>query len=173
MPQNPIKSFRETPAAVSGFVGDARTDGELWVRELDLQHLDLRGVFVMLTERIERVPTIDDRSDSHSDLLEFVADASQLLEAHFAFEEAGGYLSDVLAIAPRLSDRAARLQRDHDHLAARFSKLATYARGMRATYQNWKRLGMAIGEFTQDLRLHESEENRLIQEAFLDDLGGG
>ena len=38
---------------------------------------------------------------------------------HFAFEEAGGYLSDALAIAPRLSKRAAVLRRDHREFTAR------------------------------------------------------
>ena len=38
---------------------------------------------------------------------------------------------------------------------------------------SWEYLGVAIREFIRELRLHELEENRLVQEAFLDDLGGG
>jgi hypothetical protein len=105
-------------------------------------------------------------------LFRLIADADRLLNAHFAFEEAGGHLSDALAIAPRLSHRAARLRHDHRKFSARFAKLATFARGMRARDGSWDRLKAAIREFNEELRTHELEENRLIQEAFLDDLGG-
>ena len=144
-----------------------------WRHELDAQHQKLSGVFVEMIGWTQRVPNSNDQCDSHTELLRLIAEAEQLLPAHFAFEEAGGYLSEALAVAPRLSRRAAALQRDHGKFAARFAKLATFARELRETDEGWDYLGVAIREFSRELRFHELEENQLVQEAFLDDLGGG
>ncbi len=144
-----------------------------WLRELDAQHQSLNGIFLALIDRVNRVRKTDDRIDAHSDLLRLIADADLLLRAHFAFEEAGGNLSEALAVAPRLAQRAAGLRRDHRRFTTRFARLATFARGMREGDENWERLGVAIGDFNRELRLHDLDENRLVQEAYLDDLGGG
>ena len=172
MPQSPPKRVaRPSSAAGQCLVGSG--PDRAWLREFDAQHQNLRGVFAALIDRVRRVPKTDDRYDSHSELLRLIAEVEQFLPAHFAFEEAGGYLSDALSIAPRLSKRAALLQRDHRKFTARFAKLATFARQLREVDESWEYLGVAIREFIRELRLHELEENRLVQEAFLDDLGGG
>ena len=38
---------------------------------------------------------------------------------------------------------------------------------------SWELLVIAIQKLIEELRLHDLEENRLIQEAFVNDLGGG
>ncbi len=172
MPQNPPKPGEESTAATGRRAvvpGPDRT----WLRELDAQHQSLNEIFLALIDRVNRVRKTDDRIDAYSELLRLIADADLLLKAHFAFEEAGGYLSDALAVAPRLSQRAASLQRDHRRLTTLFAKLAKFAQGMREGDENWERLGVAIGDFSRELQLHDLEENRLVQEAYLDDLGGG
>ena len=141
--------------------------------QLDARHQNLMDILVALIDRIRRNPkTNDDRQDSLSEPLRLIARAEQLLHAHFAFDEAGGYLSDTLAVAPRLSVRAARLECDHRKFAARFAKLATFARSLREMDEGWDYLGVAVREFARELKLHKLEENHLVQEAFLDDFGG-
>ena len=172
MPQSPPKRVAGPPAA-SGQCEVGPSPDRAWIREFDAQHQNLSGVFVALIDRIRQVPKTDDQCDAQSELLRLIAETEQLLLAHFAFEEAGGYLSDALAIAPRLSKRAAVLQRDHRKFTARFAKLATFARELREVDESWEYLGIAIREFIRELRVHELEESRLVLEAFLDDLGGG
>jgi len=170
--QSPPKPGLE-PTAVADRHRVASSSDHAWLRELDAQHKTLNDVMSTLIDRVGNVPKTDDRSDWHSEVLRLIADADRILNAHFAFEEAGGHLGDALAFAPRLSHRASHLQSDHHRFSARFADLATFARGMREGDTSWERLEVAIREFTQGLRLHELEENRLVQEAFLDDLGGG
>lgn len=170
VPQSPPKRVAEPGAAA---IRQTSSSDHKWLRELDAQHQSLNDAMSALIDRVDRIPRADDRFDSHSQLLRLIADAELLLNAHFAFEEAGGHLSDALTVAPRLSQRAAHLQRDHRRFTASFARLATLARGMREGDGGWERFAGAIREFTQQLRLHELEENRLVQEAFLDDLGGG
>ena len=172
MPQTPTEPVAGPHAAAGGREDDASVDRE-WLREFDAQHRNLAAVFVALVARIRRVTEHADGDDSQSELLQLIAEAEHLLPAHFAFEEAGGYLCDALAVAPRLSKRAAHLHRDHREFAARFALLAASAREPQKTDASWELLVIAIQEFTEELRLHELEENRLIQEAFVDDLGGG
>jgi len=172
VPQNPPKRVAGPPVTAGPRVVGPSPD-RAWLREFHAQHKNLWGVFVALSYRAQRISKTDDQYDSHSELLRLIAEVEQLLPAHFVSEEAGGYLSDALAIAPRLSKRAAVLQRDHRKFTARFAKLATFARELREVDESWEYLGVAIREFIRELRLHELEENRLVQEAFLDDLGGG
>ena len=172
MPQSPPKPVAGPSSAAGRCLAGPRTDSAR-LRELDAQHQNLRGVLLALIDRVQRISKTDEQYDSRSELLRIIAEVEQFLPAHFASEEAGGYLSDALAIAPRLSKRAAVLQRDHRKFTARFAKLATFARQLREVDESWEYLGVAIQEFIRELRLHELEENRLVQEAFLDDLGGG
>jgi hypothetical protein len=170
---------QDFPKRVGGILDDSShhlvvpSPDRTWLRELDAQHGSVRVALSALTSRVDRVPTLADRCDSHSELLGLIGDIEALLKAHFAFEEAGGHLGDALSVAPRLSQRAAHLQSDHRRLTAAFAELASFARRMGQADENWELVGVKIREFVVSLQAHELEENRLVQEAYLDDLGGG
>jgi len=103
--------------------------------------------------------------------LQRVTELEVQLPAHFAFEEAGGYLADALSAAPRLSRRAAHLMGDHEHLRHQLVEFA--ARAQRAQLGGWSALSHPMHELSDALRRHELAENRLLRDALLDDLGGG
>ena len=172
MPLAPHKGVAGPHAEPGWREAQSRPD-DVRLRELDAQHRSLSAVFTALVARVQQIAEHENRDDADSELLRLIAEVEQFLPAHFAFEEAGGYLSDALAIAPRLSKRAALLQRDHRKFTARFAMLAALARDPKKTIASWELIVIAIREFTEELRQHEQDEDRLIQEAFIDDLVGG
>ena len=123
MPEYSPKKIEKSAAAAERRV-DADGPERAWLAELEAQHRSLDGVLSALIDRVDRIPRAVDRLDVHDELLRLIADADLLLRAHFAFEEAGGHLGDALAIAPRLSHRAAHLEGDHEEFTANFAKIA-------------------------------------------------
>lgn len=94
---------------------------------------------------------------------------SELAE-HFAHEERVGFLPEATAQAPRLTRRARNIISEHDLLRAELSKVVgALARGS----GDWTVVREDWDSFTSLLREHEKKENELINEAYLDDLGGG
>jgi iron-sulfur cluster repair protein YtfE (RIC family) len=107
------------------------------------------------------------------EMLRLLRKLEHLLPEHFEYEEAGGYLAEALAAAPRMTRRAQRLRREHDGFSAKLAALADRAREAGESPGCWKALAAGVRKFTYKLRRHELEENSLIQEAFTNDLGGG
>ena len=95
------------------------------------------------------------------------------LREHFAVEEEGGYFADVLKVAPRLSRRAARLEQNHKEFSERLESLLALVRYAIDAPDDWERVTARVEGFLQALRAHEDEENELVREAFMDDLGRG
>jgi hypothetical protein len=88
------------------------------------------------------------------------------LKRHFAQEEAGGYLEEALALAPRFTNDAARLLRQHPQLleaTRQTCKTAERAGGEPAV---WPQLKDELQSLLKDLMGHEGAENRIVQAAF-------
>ena len=98
------------------------------------------------------------------------------LAMHFALEEAFGYFDDPVAVAPRLSQRAAALRAQHTRLYVVIRDLADYAEQLLYGADRndlVARLAALFQAFDNELQEHESRENELILEAFNDDIGVG
>ena len=95
-----------------------------------------------------------------------------LLAAHFSLEEQGGYLADELLIAPRLGAMADRLVKQHAALKERIRRIHELAEAP-PPQPDGRTFTRAVRDFARQLHEHETAENRLIQEAYFDDLGGG
>jgi iron-sulfur cluster repair protein YtfE (RIC family) len=94
---------------------------------------------------------------------------SELAE-HFAEEELVGFVPHASALEPRLTHRARRVLSQHDLLRVKLAKVvSTLARGT----ADWGQVREGLEAFTALLLEHEERENELINEAHLDDLGGG
>lgn len=102
-------------------------------------------------------------------LVEGLSRLCERLREHFALEEEGGYLHEVVAERPELQSRAERLQRQHAILLGEGATLARHLLGAQAPHDTLARLVRLL----EALRRHEIAEHDLFQEAFLDDLGGG
>ena len=95
---------------------------------------------------------------------------------HFALEDAYGYFDDAIAEAPRLSEQAEVLRRQHDDLFLQICELVEAAEqllyGERAE-RGRATLAVSYRDFHTAFHVHESRENELILEAFDSDIGVG
>ncbi len=95
------------------------------------------------------------------------------LREHFAVEEEGGYFADVLKVAPRLSRRAARLEQNHKEFSEHLEALLALVQYAIDARDAWERVTTGVERFLRELRAHEDDENELVREAFMVDLGRG
>lgn len=100
---------------------------------------------------------------------EQLASFDVVLNEHFALEEETGYFSDVLAVAPRLSAHAARLEQAHTGLRNQVAQLRARTRDASVP---WEDLRDRFRQLLAELRAHEVAEDELVNEAFMRDLGG-
>jgi len=151
----------------------ATSAGKKYWRNLDAQHENLGAVLDSLAARIGAIAERPDDIAARVEMLRLLRELEHLLPEHFEYEESGGYLAEALAVAPRLTRRAQRLRDEHSGFSAKLAALAARAREVGELPGSWKALATAVKKFTYELRHHELEENTLINEAFMDDLGGG
>ena len=95
------------------------------------------------------------------------------LGEHFAIEEEGGYFADILKVAPRLSRRAAHLEQNHKEFSKRLEALLALVQYAIDVPHEWERVTTSVEGFLRALRAHEDNENELVREAFMVDLGRG
>ena len=89
------------------------------------------------------------------------------LAQHFAEEEAGGCLEEAVARCPALSTEADRVQGEHGRLLEVLDELARHCRQVRRpTRRDLLVLEHELRAVAQKLRLHEAEENSIMQRAF-------
>jgi iron-sulfur cluster repair protein YtfE (RIC family) len=114
------------------------------------------------------------RSRARAEVLELLGELEIRLTEHFAHEEQAGFLENALQAAPRLSRRAGHLKGAHEKLSSLLNRLTE--RAERAAVDDdeaWRAIAAQFESFRERLRDHEHEEDELIQQALLDDLGGG
>ena len=94
-----------------------------------------------------------------------LAELSTLLQQHFAREEEGGYMAEVVASRPSWSDRIARLGREH----------ATLSSGLREIVHHLGPTHSPSGlrEWSKAMRAHERAESEILQSAWYTDRGAG
>jgi hypothetical protein len=102
-------------------------------------------------------------------LVERLGRLCERLRVHFALEEDGGYLREVLARRPGLGVHVARLEHEHEVMLAEGTALARQLLSAPPP----RDVRVRIVCLLETLREHELAEHDLIQEALVVDLGGG
>lgn len=93
------------------------------------------------------------------------------VRTHFATEEYGGYFREIVELAPRLSSRADRLEREHGELLAIAEQLAKDIRHA-CESRIWRfAIRVDFERFLHRCQEHEAAENTLVQDAYLQDIG--
>ena len=105
--------------------------------------------------------------------LELLDELENRLSEHFEREEQGEFVANALRLAPRLSRRAEGLFAEHIVLTRRLRQIGKFVRGKGSIGVAWHATHAHYRRFLEDLREHERFESEVIQEALLDDLGGG
>ncbi len=95
---------------------------------------------------------------------------SSELQKHFELEERDGYLGEAVAHAPRLSDQANRLLRQHAVLTEELSVLVAVANRDAATDELPADFATLADTFIRKIIAHERAEDNLIQNAYEQDV---
>jgi hypothetical protein len=103
-----------------------------------------------------------------SDLLARLGDE---LIKHFAMEEDGGYFADALLHAPQLVARANELLAQHPKMCGQAKNVSADPHPGSDDAQWWQKTRERFRAFKAELLRHERSEDRLLQEAYLQDLG--
>jgi hypothetical protein len=93
------------------------------------------------------------------------------LMVHFSNEEeAEGFFEQVTTHAPRLSNQAGHLCVEHEELMRKSAELCQFAAAGCASMTWWRELSTRCHQFSRQLMKHESEESKLLQQAYLEDI---
>jgi hypothetical protein len=129
--------------------------------EIVEDHRRLRELLGLIGESLSR------RDRSVYRLTSLMESLEGHLLAHFEHEEHGGYLQDALTLAPHFSNRAVRLMREHTQFLQMVREMHD---GIGDSAWEWEVVRDQFRSFAHRFLNHESEENRLVQDAMLRDI---
>lgn len=93
------------------------------------------------------------------------------LRHHFAFEESGGFMTEVVNVLPNLDATVNRLKDEHRSILAETEQLCGSIRQDALIAEKLVDFTLAVLLLIHRLERHEHAENALVQHAFADDLG--
>jgi iron-sulfur cluster repair protein YtfE (RIC family) len=142
------------------------------VRKDSTNRRRVRNEHVHLRELLESVrQTLAARQGSPPTIAALFDELSRHVLEHFEHEETGGFFSAALELAPRLTSRAGELLQEHAEFRGRLSAMRQLAMPAEATEDWWRNMRESFERFFNAFRRHETAENRLLQEAYSDDIG--
>lgn len=108
--------------------------------------------------------------------LEFVwelRDFKNRLLKHFDLEEEGGFMQDVLTIAPQSERKVKELKMEHSEIIADLDRILVRLKNMQGKDdKRLQEIRVALNDLTATLRQHETEEHELLQRAYYREYGG-
>lgn len=136
-------------------------------QEIDAEHRELERTYEAIREFLADAP-------EHVDVLrKSLAELSLELSRHFKREEDGGYFTDIIDIAPRLSHQATALESEHEKLLIRLQQLEDRLNVAASRAEQDQLIHHDLPAFINACRTHEHRETELVQEAWLTDIGIG
>ncbi|QXD16142.1 hypothetical protein GQ464_004105 [Rhodocaloribacter litoris] len=108
------------------------------------------------------------------DLLWRLRDFQTLLLKQFDLEEEGGFIQDVVRLAPQYAARVETLQEEHHKVVADLNHVLNVLKDIRApSPARTRRLRERFTDVITLFERHESAENRLLQDVYFQDYGSG
>jgi len=95
------------------------------------------------------------------------------LQQHFQEEEAGGYLAEALAVAPRFGREADELRQQHAGFLNGLDSLIGRLGELEPPFSGWTQARTEFEAILTKIREHEGRETAIVQAAFGDDIGPG
>jgi len=93
------------------------------------------------------------------------------LHQHFCNEEREGFFEQIVARAPQLSRQADSLTHEHADMIEELDSILRSTQRGEVQPVCWRTLALRFEDFMKCLMHHESEENGMLQQAYVDDLG--
>jgi hemerythrin-like domain-containing protein len=139
------------------------TIAEQILREHEVVREIIRQLEMMLEEGLVLGPDAHWGGRLHDELLAF----RRHLQRHFALEEAGGFMLDVVALMPQAAERVEQLRHEHGQILAAVDELISRSNSLTwGVSSSFVEFHHRVLEVLSVLKHHEAVENRLIQRAF-------
>lgn len=139
--------------------------------QLQQEHQMIEAAAKELKALVERpVSPNEEQSTWTSSVRDSLLSLGSHLKTHFAFEEFGGFMEEVVSASPNASPQVERLKQDHQAILAESERLCRGARGG-SSYSETTQLRRKILHLLELLNRHEHAENELVQRVLMDDLG--
>lgn len=136
-------------------------------QEIDAEHRELERTYETIRAFLADDP-------EHMDVLrKSLTELSFELRRHFKREEDGGYFTDIMEIAPRLSDQATALESEHEQLLIRLQQLEDRLSVAASRAEQHQLIHHDLPAFINACQTHEHRETAIVQEAWLTDIGTG
>ncbi len=141
---------------------------------IDEDHKQLRACMEALVAELEGEIDPDKFLQWKLDFLLRLRDFQNQLQKHFDLEEEGGYMQDVMHLAPQFAFRLENLQEDHRKIIADLNHIISVLKGIdHLSPTQIARIRQRIYELLELFKKHEAAENCLIQDIYMQDYGRG
>jgi len=138
--------------------------------QLQQEHQMIGAAAKELKDLVERpVSPHEEQSGWLNSLRDSLLSLGSHLKTHFAFEEFGDFMEEVVGASPNASPQVERLKQDHQTILAESERLCRIARG--GSPSEISQLRKKILHLLELLNRHEHAENELVQRVLMDDLG--
>lgn len=126
-----------------------------------------------LREKLGRIhDVIGGKDPSLEEIQRLLHEFEEALAVHFSHEEEEeSFFDEVASKAPSLAGEAGRLCLEHEELKKEACELSRFAASGSPSMPWWRELATRCHNFSQKLMRHESAENRILQEAYRQDVG--
>lgn len=92
---------------------------------------------------------------------------------HFDLEEEGGFMQDVLDVAPHSGQKVDQLKDEHEQIIKNLDRLTMRLKGIKERDDSHlDKIRAGLSKILSDIRAHENEEHILIQKAYYREYGG-
>ena len=137
------------------------------------EHRKLNREIEILKLRLD-APLQDSPAKWMAHCVDHIREFQALLNDHMDVEEAEGFMTMVREHRPTLGARVDTLQAEHGTIRRQCAELRDeFEKYTHPTPDEVNRVREMAGKLLDALRLHEAEENKLVQEAVIQDLGTG
>ena len=139
--------------------------------QLQQEHQMIGAAAKELKDLVERpVSPDEEQSNWLTSVRDSLLSLGSHLRTHFAFEEFGGFMEEVVGASPNSSPQVERLKLEHQAILVESERLCRMARGGSPSSKA-SPLRKKILHLLELLNRHEHAENELVQRVLMDDLG--
>ena len=114
-----------------------------------------------------------DRDATAADVVRILHQVREELDHHFAQEEGGGCLDEVVSHCPSLSSEARRIEAEHPRLLENVDRLIAEALDCDQSVEKRVALEREFDELCRQLDAHEAAENVMLRKGFGANVNGG
>jgi len=141
---------------------------------IEQDHEKLRHAMNAIAEDARSHFTLDGFQEHKMQLLLRLRDFQNHLLKHFDLEEVGGFMEDIVKIAPHSANEVERLEREHEKFLSDLRQILNdVKRAANPESPSFVAACRHLEELFSLIDDHEARERELLQVSYLQDLGTG